>query len=181
MYGLINNAVKDCIAANYGPNVWGSILQQAGYSDMMFSNMESYPDEVTYNLVGAASTVLEVDAADLLKVFGRFWVMSTARNHYKKTLDFAGSDLVTFLQNLDRMHDQVAATFKNLRQPSFTTEILEDGSLHVHYESFRDGLAPFVVGLLEGLAMYFVVTISIEQIAYKGVDDHDIFHVIIED
>ena len=176
MYGLVNNAVKDCISANYGAGVWATILEQAGYSELVFANMESYPDEVTYDLVGAASSVLEVDAGDLLNVFGRFWVMSTAREHYKKTLDFAGSE-----KNLDRMHEQVAPTFKNLRQPSFTTEILEHGSLHVHYESFRDGLAQFVVGLLEGLALYFEVRISIEQIAFKGADDHDIFHVILHD
>jgi hypothetical protein len=181
MYGLVNNAVKDCISANYGAKVWDKILAKAGYSLTTFENMKSYPDEVTFNLVGAASEVLEVEAADLLIVFGRFWVMSTARQHYKNTLDFAGGDIVTFLQNLDRMHDQVAATFKNLRQPSFTTEVLEDGSLHVHYESFRDGLAPFVVGLLEGLGMYFSVDVQIEQVAFKPNDDHDIFHVVISD
>lgn len=181
MYGLVNNAVKDCIAANYGAKVWAQILEKAGYSSISFKNMDSYPDEVTFSLVGAASEVLQVDAADLLIVFGRFWVMSTAREHYKSTLDFAGSDIVTFLQNLDRMHDQVAATFKNLRQPSFTTEVLEDGTLHVHYESFRDGLAPFVVGLLEGLGIYFGVDVTIEQIAFKPQDDHDVFHVIIAD
>ena len=39
MYGLVNNAVKDCISANYGAGVWATILEQAGYSELVFANI----------------------------------------------------------------------------------------------------------------------------------------------
>ena len=49
-------------------------------------------------------------------------------------------------------------------------------SLNLHYFSERDGLAPMVVGLLEGLGPLYNVRVGIEQTQQKAEgDDHDVF------
>jgi hypothetical protein len=46
----------------------------------------------------------------------------------------------------------------------------------LHYFSDRPGLAPMVVGLLEGLAEIFHTSIDIAQVAHRDAgDDHDRF------
>ncbi len=51
-----------------------------------------------------------------------------------------------------------------------------EGGLHVHYYSERDGLVPFVSGLLAGVGDRFGVPVSVEHLTGKEQGlDHEIF------
>ena len=76
MYGMVNKAVQDLLIANHGMEVWLRIKARAGVEDEVFISTQAYPDEVTYRLVGAASEVLGLSAAQVLHEFGRWWVLS---------------------------------------------------------------------------------------------------------
>jgi len=178
MYGLVNQAISDMVTEAHGKPVWDRIRELAGAPALPFEAMESYPDELTYGLVGAASTVLETPAEDLLVAFGHFWVLQTATRHYGHLLDLGGSTLFEFLRNLDELHSRVALTFERLRPPSFEVEQLEDGALSVHYRSHRPGLAPFVRGLLLGLAERFDTVVDVEHLeSQPGAGAHEVFLV----
>lgn len=68
MYGLINLAVKDLITTKFGAEVWEKVYAEARKSIDQSQNdatefaswvgMMSYPDELTYALVAAASKVV---------------------------------------------------------------------------------------------------------------------------
>jgi len=179
MYGLIHRAIRDCVSGEYGTDTWSRIQERAGVDESAFTSMQAYPDEVTVGLLVSTAEEVEEDLPKLLHQFGRFWVLHTARMEYGPLFDFAGSDMQSFLENLNAMHEQVAITFANLQQPSFTVEKIEDGNLLLHYESIRDGLSAFVIGLIEGLSEHFKEPTQVEQVEAKAEGaDHDVFKLI---
>lgn len=152
MYGLVNRAIEDMAVLAGGPGLWERIRLLAGLEEASFQSMTSYPDELTYRLVGAAAQVLELPAEEVLRRFGRHWIVYTGREGYGPLMTMAGSTLPAFLRNLDAMHARVAVTMPGLRPPSFVVTELADDLLAVEYRSTRKGLEPMVLGLLEGLA-----------------------------
>ena len=178
MYGLVNQALEDFVRQGFGDTAWKQVRDNAGINVEMFVSMDSYPDDVTFKLVVAATEVLKLDATRILEAFGEHWVLYTAQEGYGQMLSMFGSDLEGFLLNLDNLHSHVGLTFPALRPPSFSVERLEDGKgLLLHYRSQRSGLAPMVVGLLKGLGRRFSQEISVRQTAHRGLDDHDIFRI----
>ncbi len=178
MYGMVNSAVMDLIVANHGEETWQRIKSKAGVTDEIFISNESYPDEVTYHLVGAASEVLEQPAGEILKQFGRWWVLDTALKNYGHLMKFGGRTLGEFLKNLPNFHTRVVMMFPALQPPTFECTELGPTELRLHYRSHRRGLSAFMIGLLEGLGTMFEVSVTInhEEKVDEGAD-HDVFHV----
>ncbi|MGB1698961.1 MAG: heme NO-binding domain-containing protein [Nannocystaceae bacterium] len=177
MYGLVNRAIKGCVVAQFGEPTWQKIENQSQTDASHYVTMNSYPDELTFRIIGVACEVLQVDTKTLLQTFGRHWVMHTATREYHHLMEFSGADLRTFLTNLDQMHEQVAVTFQNLRQPSFALEE-RDGETFLHYRSERVGLTDFVIGLLDGLAEHFNEPLKVSLVSSRAEGaDHDIFRL----
>jgi hypothetical protein len=178
MYGLVNKAVQDLISESYGDDKWEAVKQKAGVDEEIFISHDSYPDEVTYRLVEAASEVLELPADSVLEAFGKHWILNTASKGYGEMLDAVGGSLGEFLENLPDFHTRVMVLFPNLKPPTFKVSDRKDRSLRLHYHTDRRGLTQFVVGILQGLAQRFQTeaTITHEQSRSDGAD-HDVFLV----
>jgi hypothetical protein len=178
MYGLINKALQDLVCSRFGEATWEQIKERAGVEEDFFIGMDAYPDELTYRLVAAASERLAMPPEEVLKAFGEHWVLYTGREGYGSLLDMAGRSLKEFLLNLDNMHAHIALSFSNLRPPSFRCTDVTDSSLRLHYHSTRAGLAPLVVGLVQGLGSMFHTEVTIQQSADRAAGaDHDEFIV----
>jgi len=178
MYGLVNQAIEDFVRRGYGDTAWNRIRVAAGVDLEMFVSMDSYPDELSYRLVGTASQVLGLGTSQILEAFGEHWVLYTAEAGYGEMLAMFGSDLRSFLFNLDNLHSHVGMTYPKLHPPSFEVEDMPGANgLLLHYHSTRAGLAPMVVGLLRGLGKRFSQEISVEQIAFRDDSNHDVFRV----
>ena len=179
MYGMINKAIRDLVTSRFGEAKWEEVRRKAGVADEVFINMEKYPDEATYKLVGAASEVLGAPPAAILENFGEYWTVYSAEAGFGHLLDFAGNNLVDFLRNLDNMHTRIALTFPKLEPPSFKVTDVTATSLRLHYYSKRPGLAPLVIGMVKGLGKRFstpVVT-KLDKAKADG-QDHDEFVVV---
>ena len=179
MYGLVNQAIRDMIVVNHGEEAWTRVRERAAVEVEQFEGMEPYPDDLTHRLVMAASVELDADPHALLRAFGEFWVTYTATAGYGPLMDMAGSSLPEFLHNLDDLHARVGVNFPQLVPPSFDAEDLdEEGTMHLHYHSKREGLAPMVIGLVEGLGDRFETPVEVEQLAARSDGaDHDVFAV----
>lgn len=178
MYGLVNIAAKELISGEFGAEAWSRIRHKASVLDDDFVGMQEYPDEITYRLIGAASDILGIPGADLLRAFGQYWTRFIAKRGYGELLEVSGNSLTEFLENLDNMHAQVGLIFPALRPPSFRVTDIGADRLTLHYFSERQGLSAMVIGLLEGLEAHFQLSISAHQTADKSAGaDHDIFEV----
>lgn len=181
MYGLVNRAIADLVCSRHGEETWTAIKRKAGVDIDTFVSMEGYPDEVTYNLVSAASEILKVPADQLLEAFGEYWTLYTAQEGYGDLLRMGGRSFKEFMLNLHNLHTHVALTFPHLRPPSFWCTDVTDRSLCLHYQSMRPGLAPMVVGLLKGLGKMFETEVHVTQTRSRaGGADHDEFAVRFE-
>jgi hypothetical protein len=178
MYGMVNKAIQDLIHSQHGEEVWLRIRGMAGVEEEMFISNEPYPDEITYRLVGAAAEVLAVPAAEVLRTFGRWWILHTAKVGYGHLMKASGRTLPEFLINLPNFHTRIVLIYPHLRPPEFECSDVTATSLRLCYRSHRRGLAPFVTGLLEGLGEMFhtPVTVRHEQSLDSGAP-HDVFWV----
>ena len=178
MYGLVNQAVEGLVRRNFGDETWFKIKDRAGVEEDLFLSNQGYPDEVTYNLVGAASEVLETPAEDILNAFGEYWVLETATKGYGDLMDAAGDNLADFLTYLPNFHTRVKLIFPDLRPPSFTVTDVAGNRLVLHYFSDREGLQAFVVGLVYGLGKRFGTPAEVRYLQGKAEGlDHDEFEV----
>jgi len=176
MYGMVNKAIEDLVVTNFGAEQWQAIKLKAGVDVEVFLSNESYPDTMTYDLVGAASEVLGLAARDVLISFGEHWVLKTAREGYGSMLEANGRSLPEFLINLPSFHTRVAMIFPDLQPPRFNCTEVTDDSMQLHYHSHRPGLTDFVIGLLQGLAKMFHTEATIEVVERKSEGaDHDVF------
>lgn len=178
MYGLVNRAIQDMVCHHYSMETWETIKKKAEVTIDAFVSMDSYPDDVTHRLVMAASQVLELSPQEILRAFGEHWVLYTAQEGYGEMMDMAGEDLPEFLQNLDQLHARVGVSFPQLQPPSFHCTEVSSTSLNLHYRSHRRGLAPMVMGLLQGLSHRFAAAIEVIQVQKREEGaDHDEFLV----
>ena len=162
MYGMVNKAMQKMVIDIHGEATWERILVRAGCEIEDFVRMQAYPDEVTYGLVGAAVEELGADPAELLRAFGVYWVSYARESGYGDFFD-AYDNYTSFVQQLDAMHARLQLAFRELRAPQFACTVLSPTDLRVVYRSHRHGLAPFVIGLFEGLGPVFRVKAVVEQ------------------
>ena len=156
MYGMVNKAVEGMVCMHHGEAVWERIKSRAGVDVEVFMSSEAYPDEITYKLVEAASEVLELPSGKILEAFGEHWVLHTASEGYGGLMKASGKTLPEFMRNLPNFHSRVTLIFPKLQPPPhFECTDITDHSLKLHYYSHRNGLAPFVVGLMQRLGKNF--------------------------
>lgn len=177
MYGMVNRAVEGMVCSHFGEDKWELIKARAGVEEDIFLSNESYPDAMTYRLVGAASEVLGLPADKILEAFGEHWI-ELARSSYGELMTMHGRTLGEFLLNLPNFHTRVALMFPKLQPPRFAVTDVTPTSLHLHYHTHREGLAPFVVGLVRGLGTMFKTPVTIDHCVKRGpTQDHDVFAI----
>ena len=162
MYGLINKAIQCYVEETYGVDKWEHLKQTASCDVDFFISMDSYDDSISYNLIKAVPEVLGVSPVHFLENIGEFWVSYVGNGDYKEIFKMAGSDFVFFIQNINNMHSRIMAIIPNLVPPIFICKNITKNSMVVDYFSKREGLAPMVVGLFKGLAVWFKLEMKIE-------------------
>jgi len=163
MYGMVNQAVRGLVLEQFSQEAWKAIHEKAAAPEN-FDAFRKYDDAITYGLVGAASEVLELPAETILYAFGEYWVLKVAAESYADLMDKAGTDFLSFVKGLDHMHSRIKVTFPDYTPPSFRVKVLAEEQFQLDYYSDREGLLPFVEGLMHGLAKHFGQEIEIRMI-----------------
>lgn len=177
MYGLVNRGVQDLVVELGGEDAWAAVQEAAGVEVVEFLATQTYDDEVTGRLVSAAAEHFGLTPAEVLRAFGRHWILYTGRQGYGALMDAFGSSMLDFLGHLDGMHEHVTLTMPELRPPRFSHEVLSDGTIMLRYHSDRDGLEEMVVGLLAGLGEKFGSPVE-ASIVRTEPDGAVLFHVV---
>ncbi|MEO0869963.1 MAG: heme NO-binding domain-containing protein [Cyanobacteria bacterium J06642_11] len=178
MYGLINRAIQDMVSEHYGGDIWEKVKLKAEVEESRFLVMHSYPDDMTHRLVKAASDVLHLSSSEIMEAFGRYWVGYTGKAGYKELIEMAGDTLPDFLSNLDELHSRVGVQFPELKPPEFNCHQTNNQDIELHYQSTREGLAPMVRGLLEGVGEHFQQSVQVTHVEDRQAGaDHDVCHI----
>jgi len=144
---------------------------------------KSFSDEETLQLVRAAATVTQTTVNDVLCGMGSVQLESFEEKGYMPLIDALGQDLWEFLEHIDALHQNLVQSYPNMTAPSFRPEMMDDGTVMLHYYSSRPGLWPYAVTLITALARdHFRRPINMEHIQkrHEG-HEHDIFIVTTQD
>lgn len=177
MYGLVNKAIKDLVVENHGQEKWDAICLAVGHEEADFISMSPYPDKLTYDLVGAASKILNTDANSILEAFGEYWILYTADQGYGDLLDLSGNSFTEFLGNLDILHLRINNMMPELKAPLFSTRNETEDSVELVYKSHRVGLVPMLIGLIRGLGKRFEMVVDIQQLEKDASVDGIVFKI----
>ena len=68
--------------------------------------------------------------------------------------------------------------YSNIIPPEFAIDTVGPEEVLLHYRSKRDGLTPFVSGLISGISKMFShpITVEVREEKAKGAD-HDVFYI----
>lgn len=168
MYGMIHQALRDMALQHMDEADWQAMLQQGGLAKPMFIGMEYYPDTTTMSLIHLIAARLDLPLDEVLEQFGQVWIDFAGASAYGRILQMAGDDFVSFLENLDRMHASIRSNMPLAEMPSFELISVASNELNVKYRSRREGLAPFVQGILVAVAARFNETVRISYTPETG-------------
>jgi len=153
------------IVSHHGSDAWERIARGDRDGITTFDKMASYPDDLTYRLVGTASDLLGIEGDALIESLGEFWVSYTDTQGYGPLFGIAGDSLRDFLLSLDVLHARVGRSFPDLRPPSFRFDEVDSSTLRMHYLSTRANLCPMIIGLVRGLSRRFKTEVVVSQVA----------------
>ena len=87
----------------------------------------------------------------------------------------------TFSGSYVAAQDRITGTFVDYVPPEFRVESLGENRHLIHYISKREGLTPFVVGLLNGLSLRFETELEIVSQETLPVEsgEHTVFEVVV--
>lgn len=148
--------------AQLGEAAWETLAAGNALSSKHFIGVEYYSDAETLRIVSLISERLGFSMEQTLYEFGRHWVSFAGESAYGRMLQMAGNDLESFIDNLDRMHASIKSNMPRASLPSFQVLESDSRTIAVLYVSERDGLAPFVQGILSSVAERFGESVTID-------------------
>jgi hypothetical protein len=168
MKGIIFNLVEEVVQRAHGEDVWDDILERAGLSGA-YSSLGSYPDADLMQLVGAASSLLEVPADDVVRFIGEGAIPLLADRY---PAFFEHPSTRPFLLTLnDIIHPEVLKLYPGADVPVFDFEVRGDDELLIGYKSARK-MCALAEGFILGAAGVYreAVTIEQPQCMHRGAD-----------
>ena len=121
MYGWVNASVESLVVTTYGESVWIDILKRANVEvgESGWGKYDSYPDSITYDIIGSATVVLGMEAAKILEVFGAYFFQFAKQEGYANLLRCLGNDLQSWLSNVNTLHMHLHRAFPEMVAPQF--------------------------------------------------------------
>lgn len=162
MYGMIHRAARAYAIETLGQDFWDGFAVRHALSETDFVTAQCYPDERTGKIIGGLAEAAGIPTSEMLTRFGVFWIDFARRGPYGQMIAIGGKTLPAFISNLNRMHAGLAISMPGSQMPKFFLVSSDATGLRVCYESVREGLEPFVLGLLGGLCEMFDLAADVE-------------------
>lgn len=179
MHGTVTHAMREMIQSTHGHDVWAKACSWSGLdADTVILASRNYPDALMHQVASGACAVLEKQPEELLREFGRYWILEVTANRYGGLLEMCGSTFREFMLHLPEFHDRVMLLYPEIRAPEFSSLELDNEDFKVLYRSHRDGMQPFVQGILEGICRRFGVEKTVTIRSRRGDErDADVFMI----
>jgi hypothetical protein len=173
MKGIIFNLLEDIVRQHHGMEVWEAMLDLSGASGI-YTSLGNYSDEEIFDLVAAASRILDLPAEDVLRWFGRHAMVELSRRMPEMFNIHSSSR--AFILNVNRaIHPEVRKLYSGADCPYFNFQDAPDGSLTMSYRSSRR-LCHLAEGFIAGAEKIYCDSVKTRQdkCMHRG-DDHCLF------
>ncbi|XP_055345205.1 soluble guanylate cyclase 88E-like [Paramacrobiotus metropolitanus] len=154
MYDMVIQSMAACLQQTYGDVLYQRIIECAGIPVTAFNTHEVYPDKYVRALVQTAAEVLEEkkEPEYYLEIFGRMFVLYCHTYGHDKILRVSGRHFRDLIRNMNHLHHCMRYSYPRMIHPSFVVVAEDVSGMILHYESIRQGFAPYVTGQLKELA-----------------------------
>ena len=163
MLGLINRSLQCFLRDSYGPVVWTQVAQRArlGFDD--FEPMLRYEDNLTEQVIAAASLVLKRPRETVLEDLGTYLVSHPNVEALRRLLRFGGVGFVDFLHSLEDLPERGRLALPDLELPLLEVSDLENGDYLLRCAPMVQGVGHVMVGLLRAMADDYGALVLLEH------------------
>lgn len=154
MHGIVLKGLKDFVVESYDREAWQRIQAEASLEGKVYVPVTEYPDDDVLALVGAASEVTDIPAADLLFEFGKFLVPGLIETYgVHVDGDWTGLELVANVEKYihEALREKQLSAYT---PPELESGWLDDDRVGIIYSSDRE-LCALAKGLITGIGSYF--------------------------
>ena len=162
MKGIVFTEFLDMVESKFGYEVVDHILEESKLeSNGIYTSVGTYHHSEIVQLLSNLSDRTEIDATILLKAFGEY-LFDTFLKAYPQFFQ-SETSAFGFLKSIDsHIHVEVLKLYPDATLPKFDTEIQEDGSLLMTYQSERK-MGALAEGLIEKSIAHYKHPHSIEK------------------
>lgn len=164
MKGIINKGIQEMIEMKFGKEAWQKIKKLSKCDEPFFTSSDNYPDEMSSNLVIAASNICSIPQDIFLVEFGKYWIPNIGAKSYPTVFSLAGKNAKMFLLSMNEVHKRVTNSILNASPPEFEYEELSDNCILMYYHSDRK-LCSLLRGLILGVGIHFNEKLTVQEIA----------------
>lgn len=154
MYGMIHRALLLMLDEKLGPAANPLHASRQAHPEL-FLSMSVHSDDATVGMLQQGAAAVGQPLPAFMTEFGEYWVSFADQGAYAGLMRAAGETLPQFISNLDRLHTGVRDALPTALTPSFRLIRATETEVLVGYASTREGLGPFVQGLLQALVRRF--------------------------
>ncbi|XP_046441203.1 soluble guanylate cyclase 89Da-like isoform X2 [Daphnia pulex] len=157
MYGLIFETIGSIIQADYGNDVWLSLLEKVEYQNTTFCTHSIYSEDLAIKMANVAANLIADGSTpqDFLTYFGRCFIRAAGPFKYETLIKRCGRFFCNFLSGIDSVHLHMKYRYPKMDHP-FIYVLEEDADgVVIHYRTSRIGFYPYLYGLLDQVATDF--------------------------
>ena len=170
MKGVINKGFQELVEAKLGAEAWERVRRAADCNESFFAIGEEYPDELTTSLARAAASEAGRPLDEILREFGRYWVLNTGRKYYPTFYILTGGSPRDYLVNMGRIFQKATLSPEGAVSAELEYESDADGRLRIHFRS-PQGLCSVLKGMIEGVGSLYDETLQVRETACMSQGD----------
>ncbi|CAI2725212.1 unnamed protein product [Schistosoma spindalis] len=152
MYGLIVIGIQNYVESVYGEDVWFRIVEKSNTGSLTFQTHNIYSDTVPERIFLAFSHETGESIENVTYKTGLSFAAFISDYGYGNLLRVQGRDFISFLHNLDNLHEYLRLSYPDIQPPSFSVVNATNDCIRLKYSSKRNGYIHYVRGQLITLA-----------------------------
>lgn len=181
MYGMINEAIRDYLLDQHGPEVWDAVSDLAGCAPAAHTPMPRNDPELTGRLVTAISALSGLGIWDVEAILGRHWVVFSDATPYGNVLRQSGANFSERVARLGDTHRRLAVLEPDIDQPQIDLTPTGAHRFVLEHCPKRASESAMVLGLLHGLAETTGESITVKEVFGPALTrDRDMFEITVQ-
>ena len=161
MHGIIFSELQKYVETKHSPEVWKTLLKEAGIGNRLYLAFQTYPDAEATALVTSASKLTGKPTSVILEDFGEF-IAPDLLNLYRALVD-PGWKTLDFLEHTEEnIHRVVRLKNPGDEPPELKVSRVAPNEVIITYTSERK-MCGVAKGIARGVARHYHETITLTE------------------
>lgn len=177
MHGLMNRAIECFVRDTYGPRKWFAVARAVELEGAAFEPMLTYDDQVTVDVIRAASLEMDKPSEVFLEDLGTYLVSHPTTQALRRLLRFGGVTFLEFLNSLDELPGWARLAVSDLDLPELELHEEGNGRFLLHCRFHRPGFGHVLTGILRAMADDYGALVMLDMVETRG--DVEVISIVL--